>query len=113
MPKSTHVIVRGQYEGVHCYPEAPEAVAFLQHPHRHLFHYEVEMEVYHDDREIEFILLKRDVDAFVATHPWPVRVSCEQMATSIGQWLQMEHGFDRFLTVAVFEDNENGAKVIM
>lgn len=113
MSKSTHVIVRGQYEGVHQYPEAPEEVAYLRHPHRHLFHYEVEMEVFHDDREIEFILLKHEVDEFVQHHQWPTRVSCEQMATSIGQWIQMAHGFNRYLSVSVFEDNENGAKIFM
>lgn len=113
MSKSTHIIVRGQYEGVHCFPEAPDKVAFLRNPHRHIFHYEVEMEVFHDDRELEFILLKRDVELFVINQQWPERVSCEQMARNIGQWLQMEYGFDRFLAVSVFEDNENGAKVYM
>ena len=113
MPKSTHVIVRGQFEGFHCYPEAPEQVAYLRNLHRHVFHYEVEMEVFHDDREVEFIILKHQVDEFIKEALWPERRSCEQMAYEIGQYIQTLYGFDRFLSVSVFEDNENGAKVIM
>jgi len=38
--------VRFQREGIHCYPDAAinpnlEDVAFLAHPHRHIFHFEV------------------------------------------------------------------------
>ncbi len=30
-----------QREGIHQYPDAPEEVAFLRHPHRHVFHLKV------------------------------------------------------------------------
>ena len=48
-------------EGIHAYPAAltePELedVKFLGHPHRHMFHFKVWIQVFHDDRDIEFIL---------------------------------------------------------
>ena len=56
-------------EGVHCYPAALDDpklatggwddVSFLGHPHRHIFHFRVRIEVFHDDRDIEFIQFKR------------------------------------------------------
>ena len=48
-----------QKEGIHKYPDAPEGVEFLKYPHRHMFHFKVMIEVFHDDRDIEFIQFKR------------------------------------------------------
>lgn len=115
MPKKAFIIVRGDYEFSHLYADAPEEVAYLRNLHRHMFNYEVELEVYHDDRELEFIMVKHNIEEFIAHRfeNWSILTSCEQMAISIGQWLQIKYGFERELTVSVFEDNENGAKVIM
>jgi len=55
------IFITTSFEGVHCYPSAPEGVVFLRVPHRHIFGVRVEVEVYHDDRELEFILLKRKI----------------------------------------------------
>lgn len=58
-----------QIEGVHKYPAAltdPKLatgdyydVSFLGYPHRHIFHFRVWIDVYHNDRDIEFIQFKR------------------------------------------------------
>jgi len=50
-------------EGIHKYPAALEDpkledVSFLGYPHRHIFHFKVWIEVFHDDRDIEFIQFK-------------------------------------------------------
>lgn len=115
MPKKAFIIVRGQFEFCHRYATAPAEVSYLRALHRHVFNYEVELEVYHDDRELEFIMVKHDIEDYLAqrNENWDDRTSCEQMAQFIGGWLQAKHGFERELTVSVFEDNENGAKVIM
>ena len=52
-------------EGIHKYPAALEDpnlatgdeydVSFLGYPHRHIFKFRVSIEVFHDDRDIEFI----------------------------------------------------------
>lgn len=115
MPKATHIIVRGQFEFIHRYTNAPQEVAYLRSMHRHIANYEVELEVFHDDRELEFIMVKHEIDSFIESYKrqWPETISCEQVAMEIAKMLQANHGFDRYLTVAVFEDNENGAKIIM
>ena len=58
-----------QREGIHCYPAAatdPQLatgdeydVSFLASPHRHIFHFRVSIDVWHSDRDIEFIQFKR------------------------------------------------------
>lgn len=115
MQHKSLIIVKGQFEHQHRYYEAPEEVSYLRSLHRHLFHYEVELEVFHDDRELEFIMVKHRIDAFVerSKDSWGDLVSCEQMALAIGNYLRNKYGFDRALTVSVLEDNENGAKIIL
>ena len=56
-------------EGVHMYPGEDtdpklatgdwDDVSFLGIPHRHIFHFRVRIEVFHNDRDIEFIQFKR------------------------------------------------------
>ena len=56
-------------EGMHKYPAALDDpklatgdkfdVSFLGYLHRHIFHFKVAIEVFHDDRDIEFIQFKR------------------------------------------------------
>ena len=63
------IFVRFQKEGIHKFPAAATDpslatgdeydVSFLATPHRHIFHFEVSIEVFHNDRDIEFIQFKR------------------------------------------------------
>lgn len=113
------IFVQTSFEGVHCYPSAPEGVKFLTSPHRHMFGVRLEVEVYHDDREIEFVLLKRSVNHWIESEKdefgtWQMgAMSCEQVA----QWLvdnvrqELPRGNERYIKVAVDEDGENGAVV--
>lgn len=105
------IVVRTQFEGLHCYADAPQDVAFLRNLHRHMFYVEAELEVFHDDRELEFIQVKRTLNEAVQslkTHD--ASLSCEQMADIIIQHLVHKYG-RRQIIVAVFEDNENGGKI--
>ena len=68
MMNKKYIFVTFQKEGIHRYPDAPEGVEFLRHPHRHMFHFRVEIEVFHDDRDIEFILFKRELEALYSNH---------------------------------------------
>lgn len=110
------VIASTTYEGVHCWPEAPEEVKYLRDPHRHIFHVVVEMRVYHDDREVEFIMLKHEVNRWLASHcdgngVWQMgRMSCEQVAVQIIKMLGSKYG-NRYVAVSVLEDGENGCTV--
>lgn len=113
----TSVIVRFQKEGIHCFPLAKDHpqlkdVSFLSNPHRHIFHIEVELEVFHDDREIEFILLKRDLEGHLSSVYDMNYKSCEMIAKDLSQYLRDTYGSNRYCRVDVFEDGENGARII-
>jgi hypothetical protein len=113
----TNVIVRLEVDGLHCWPAAKEVfpeVSFLSDPHRHIFHITLKKAVYHDDRDVEFIMFKRDVleylrDAYYLelqrTHDFGAR-SCEMIARELLTEFECEY-------VSVFEDNENGAEVYL
>lgn len=108
MKETTTVIVRTQFEGLHCYPEAPEEVSYLRNMHRHIFNIEVQIETYHDDRELEFIMVKHRIDECLKD--FEGRISCEQIAKYICNYLIKLYG-ERRMECKVFEDNENGGCV--
>lgn len=107
---SMQVFVTTEFEGFHHWPEAPEQVRFLRNVHRHLFKVAVFVDVSHDDRHVEFILLKRTLEDLIAetnagdTKTW----SCEQWARWIATRLPIVAGVD-VVQVEVSEDGENGA----
>lgn len=115
----TTITITTKYEGVHCYPEAPDCVAYLRQPHRHMFGVRVEVEVFDDDREIEFIMLKHQVDDYIKSHcddngVWQMgRLSCEQVCNGILKYLFafVKWPEGRHWSVMVDEDGENGATV--
>ena len=103
-----------QKEGVHKYPAALtdprlKDVEFLGYPHRHIFHFTVRLEVYHNDRDVEFILLKRELEGIY--HAGLLEIdfkSCEMLAEEL-----IENIINRYpgrnIVVKVSEDGENGA----
>ena len=96
-------------EGIHKYPSAPKEVDFLRHPHRHIFHFRVEIDVHHDDREIEFIMFKRELESLHNNEVLQLDYkSCEMMATDLKEYLD-KHYPGRTGSISVSEDNENGA----
>ena len=111
--ETTYITVRTQYEKIHRYDKAPESVSYLKYPHRHIFHVSVSIQVYFDDREIEFILCKHNIDGFIEKNKdkWEETTSCEMMARYILMFLREEYGDKRGYKVSVFEDNENGATI--
>ena len=72
MNKKTNIWVTFRKEGIHKYPAALDDpklatgdeydVSFLGYPHRHIFHFKVGIEVFHDDRDIEFIHLYAEIN---------------------------------------------------
>lgn len=109
--ESNQIFITTQFEGKHCWPDAPEQVAFLRDMHRHMFHVKVTVSVFHDDREIEFITLKSEVNAFIQDQLalWPEYISCEMMAEHILTYLMSVYGINRDYCIEVNEDGENGA----
>jgi hypothetical protein len=115
---STKVWVTNQFEALHCWPEAPEEVAFLRNPHRHIFHVKVTVQTA-KDREVEFFMLQSEVyNSILNLDKWGntdsnqlgiyyIPLSCEKIAESIYKYLQKIGYY--VLEVEVNEDNENGA----
>lgn len=106
--------VRGEYEAFHAYENAPDEVAFLKNRHRHIFKWEALIEVFHDDRELEFFMVKWALEQKVIPY---IKLqsnvgSCEQQAERILEGLVNLYGAKRGYWVEVSEDGENGGGVI-
>jgi hypothetical protein len=108
-------------EGIHKYPAAltdPKLktgdeydVSFLGYPHRHIFHFRVCIEVFHDDRDIEFIQFKRWLENLYGKGTLELDYkSCEMMATDLYQQINSRYP-NREVTIDVSEDGENGATI--
>jgi hypothetical protein len=107
-------------------------VWFLRHPHRHLLHFKLTVDVRYHDREVEFISMKRWAEAkfdalkngefessdvsIMASNPFvgasfrdiqAGTASMESIAYGIGQLLLQKYG-NRRIRVEVSEDGENG-----
>lgn len=109
MKTKTFIIVNLQVEGIHQWKECPfESVSFLKDPHRHIFHIEAQKEVFHDDRDLEFIMLKRKLLYYLKTNYEDDHclkfggMSCEMIARELLEKFQLD-------SCKVMEDNENGA----
>ncbi len=96
--------------GVHCYPDAPDAVAYLRNPHRHLFQFKVTLEVKHDDRDVEFHLLLAELKGLYGVQLYVDHKSCEMLARELLGYVTDTYP-GRFASVTVSEDGECGAEV--
>ena len=109
-------------EGVHCYPAAatdPKLntgddydVSFLANPHRHIFHFRVSIDVFHNDRDIEFIQFKRWLEALYVGGTLELNYkSCEMIADDL--YLQIATRYPgRDVVIEVSEDGENGCTIV-
>lgn len=113
----TLVYASVQIEGVHCWKDAPDEVKYLQDKHRHIFFIKATVQVNHDDRDIEFIMLGHRIKQWIYNQ-YPKYsdaradrtidlsfTSCEMLARLL---------MDAFglYSCEVSEDNENGATII-
>lgn len=105
----TFIRVRTQFEGFHYYPGASEIdprIAFLESEHRHMFHVEVKISVTHDDRELEFFLVKWALNEFIESGNQNHK-SCEMIARDILEQHLLPNYGDRYYEVTVSEDGES------
>lgn len=110
MVKQKFIWITFQKEGIHKYPDAPAGVEFLAFPHRHMFHFRVELEVFHDDRDVEFILLKRELEQLYNTGTLQLDYkSCEMMADDLYTYINVNYP-DRDIVIEISEDGENGTR---
>ena len=115
-------------EGIHRYPAAATDpnlctageydVSFLANAHRHIFHFRVWIDVFHNDRDIEFIQFKRWLEnLYSGSGPYNEnRVleldfkSCEMLADDL--YVQIAARYpERAVWIEVAEDGENGCLI--
>jgi hypothetical protein len=110
--------VTWQREGIHKYPAAltdPALadVQFLGYPHRHMFHFRVWIDVFHNDRDLEFIQFKRWCESLYNSDNSVLSLdhkSCEMMADDL--YIQIASRYPgRVVHIEVAEDGENGALI--
>ncbi len=106
----TLATVNFQVEGWHGWKDAPDQRAYLRESHRHLFKIAASIEVFHDDREIEFHDLL-DFCNSITPRGKLNNQSCEQIAESLLQSLLDKYGVNRKSVIKVFEDGEVGAEL--
>jgi hypothetical protein len=107
-----------QREGIHKYPAALTDpgladVQFLGYPHRHQFHFRVWVDVFHNDRDLEFIQFKRWCESLYNSDNSVLSLdhkSCEMIADDL--YIQIATRYPgRVVHIEVAEDGENGALI--
>ena len=108
-------------EGIHKYPAAATDpllatndeydVSFLGYPHRHIFHFRVWIDVFHNDRDIEFIQFKRWLENLYKDSILSLDYkSCEMIADDI--YIKIAERYpNRAVWIEVAEDGENGCLI--
>ena len=110
-----------QREGIHKYPGADTDpnlatgdeydVSFLGYPHRHIFHFKVAIQVFHNDRDIEFIQFKRWLENSFKSGVMQLDYkSCEMISDELYHYIANRYP-DRDIEITVSEDGENGATI--
>lgn len=128
----TFIGVKTSFRGTHCWPTATsvtgsDEIKFLEQTHRHTFFVEVEIQVSHHDRDLEFFLVQREVDKVIHENykdDYDGLVynlghkSCEMICSDIYYSLLHVYrakGIDlekKQVTIKVSEDNEVYGKIL-
>jgi hypothetical protein len=110
---ATYIWVTFDRAGFHCYPDAPDEVAYLRSSHRHVFKFKVTISVFHDDREIEFHMFKNWLTSLYHGQLNVDYKSCEMLAQDLlSAVLKKYNCTERRVVVDVSEDGECGAAVV-
>lgn len=107
---STQIWVRFQRKGFHHFPGAPDQVKYLESRHRHIFKFEVGIDVFHDDREIEFHMFQTELEELYNGTLEIDNKSCEMLAQDICSYISSKYSGRNFY-VDVSEDGECGARI--
>ena len=108
-------------EGIHRYPAAatdPKLctageydVSFLANAHRHIFWFRVWIDVWHNDRDIEFIQMKRWLESLYSKDVLELDFkSCEMIADDLYTQIVARYP-NRAVWIEVAEDGENGCLI--
>lgn len=102
-----------QKKGLHRYPKAAESeeladVSYLGNVHRHLFKFKVSIDVYHNDRDIEFHQFLNWCESLYDTdHLQLDYQSCEMISDALWNKIRLAYP-GRNCVIEVSEDGECG-----
>lgn len=104
-----------QKEGIHSYPEAAidpelEDVKFLANDHRHIFHFKIFIEIFHDNRDKEWIKEKRYCESLFNNELNLNYKSCEMIGRNLYEKIKDRYPH-RNIVIEISEDGENGCRL--
>jgi hypothetical protein len=120
----SYIQVKTTFAGIHAWAECHlSEVQWLKNDHRHIFHVSLVLPVNHDDRDLEFFVVKAQIDTIVTnlycrngftgiTHLG--QRSCEMVAKDIINGFLALKAYKHldWIRCTVSEDDENGAGVM-
>lgn len=111
----TSIFVQTSFVGLHQWAEAPLSVGYLADLHRHVFGVQLEVQVRHNDRELEYHTVLRALADFISSgllgEHWRTFWSCEDIAQRILGWTMKAYPDRDMYKVTVDEDGENGSTI--
>lgn len=101
-----YIVISWDFIGFHRWQQAPDEVSFLRDLHRHKFICSAKVQVFHNERDIEFFTLQN----LLKSIEWlnQENDSCEAIAERILIFLQERYP-NREIETSVSEDAENKA----
>ncbi len=117
--KKQFVYVTFQKEGYHCFPEAATNVQYatgdvydvshLAFRHMHYFYFKVWIEVFADNRDIEFIQFRRWLEGLYGNNTLSLNAkSCEMISDDLYNIISNRYP-GREVRIDIAEDNINGS----
>ena len=110
----TSIVVKFDLEGGHHWPEAPKDFKHLKVHHHHIFHFECYIPVGQDNRELEFLVVRRELMTIMKDaqgSPCDFEdMSCETIAKLLAVIIEKKYGV-RATRIVVMEDAFVGAEL--
>ena len=109
-----YISVSTEFEILHSFPEAATdpalaSVAYLSNLHRHLLKIKISIQVFHDNRDIEFIMFKNWIKSLYSEGTLMMNhKSCEMISNQLAEKIEQKYP-GRKLIIETFEDGENGS----
>ena len=102
-----YIWITTQKEMFHRYPNAPKEVDFLKQRHKHMMKFKVSIEIYENDREIEFFIFKKQIETILEEYNDIGNWSLEQLSDEIRNKLRKPY-INRMLQIEISVDGVNG-----
>jgi len=116
MKKQSFIWITFQKKGIHYYPQAKndprlQDVKYLGYPHRHLFKFKVWIEVFHNDRDIEFHQFLNFCEGLYENGVLELNhKSCEMISDELVEKIKEKYP-NRDIKISVSEDGEVGSEI--